>query len=454
MNIRIRTSLLLVLLLAASSTHAQNWTPAFDKFTLSNGLEVILHRDSTQPLVSVHAAYRAGSAVDPRGKTGLAHIAGEMLMMGTKRVPRTELLALHKDHNAAIQAQTGVDWVNLATTVPMNLLETAIMIEADRMLNAEHAVTKENFENITKRMRDLTEKRGKEVLGTLTQAIYNEIYGEKHPYRHITTGVPEQLAGITLTDVRNHVRNYFVPTNASLCIGGNFDPAQARALVEKYFGRIAPGKSGKWVNVSDAFTPLGQGAMVHEDLLSYNQLILVFPTVRSSNADEPALRLLASALAGSSNALMQRVLSRRNPAVRSVQASQSSQELAGTFWITVTCRAETRLQPIFDEVMGMLAAVARDGFPEEDLVPARNAMTMNFLSPLESFHGFGGRCDLLNLGNLMSGTPLYSFTQLAAAQAKGTADMRRVAARYLNPQNQLIISVLPHGKTAQAVSVQ
>jgi hypothetical protein len=81
-------------------------------------------------------------------------------------------------------------------------------------------------------------------------------------------------------------------------------------------------------------------------------------------------------------------------------------------------------------------------------------MTMNFLSPLESFHGFGGRCDLLNLGNLMSGTPLYSFTQLAAAQAKGTADMRRVAARYLNPQNQLIISVVPHGKTAQAVSVQ
>ena len=188
MNIRIRTSLLLVLLLAASSTHAQNWTPAFDKFTLSNGLEVILHRDSTQPLVSVHAAYRAGSAVDPRGKTGLAHIAGEMLMMGTKRVPRTELLALHKDHNAAIQAQTGVDWVNLATTVPMNLLETAIMIEADRMLNAEHAVTKENFENITKRMRDLTEKRGKEVLGTLTQAIYNENYNEKHPYRHIKIG--------------------------------------------------------------------------------------------------------------------------------------------------------------------------------------------------------------------------------------------------------------------------
>jgi zinc protease len=453
MNTRNLSAVIGVALLLTGTLTAQNWAPKFEKFTLKNGLDVILHRDTTLPLISVSIAYRAGSSADKPGKTGIAQIAGEHLMLGTRKVPREKLLEFRSKYNAMIQAQTGVDWVNLSTTMPMNYLEAAIMIEADRLESIDDAVTNESVAAAIKRLREEHAARARKALGALNPKIFQELYDERHPYRHVTIGDADDLDSIGLSDVRAFVRRNYQPGNASLTIGGNFELSAARNYVEKYFGKIQGNRGAQKWKADAVFAPIGQGGFILEDNIRYNQLMLVFPTAPAGHPDESALRLLAQVLAGSNEAVLRRNLPKQNPNIVSVEASQSSQELTGTFWLTITCKMEAPLQPVYDDVMRIVEALAGSGVPEDDLLSARNHLSMTFFTPMETFYGFGGRCDLLNLGNLMSGSPLFSFNQFHAALAAGSPSLQRAAGTYLTRNNQLVISILPAGKSGQAVKL-
>ncbi|MFA6232664.1 MAG: pitrilysin family protein [Bacteroidota bacterium] len=453
MKTRIAFTIVLATLFAAASP-AQEYKPKFEKFTTANGLTVVLHRDTSMALVSLNMAYHAGSALDPEGRTGLANIAGEMLLLGTKKVPREELLRLRNEEHVSISALTTVDWVGIASVFPKDKLETAIMIEADRMDNSGAYFSAERFEGIITNLKKEHERREKQALGTLTQQIFHELYSDGHPYRHSTIGETADADSIVIEDVKGFSDRYHVPANAFLTIGGDFDPTQARKLVEKYFSAIPAGQPVGWTNVPDTFTPIGQGAFVREDRVSFSQVHLVFPTVRAGHPDEAALKLVVKLLNGSENSLLYTNLVKVNPLVHSMDVAQNSNELTGTFWITVTCKVETRLSTIFDQVMRVLDAIAADGASEEELTAARNQSAMEFYTQLETFYGFGGRCDLLNLGNLFGDTPLYSFNLLQDQQQTNSASVRRVAAQYLTAGNQLVVSVVQIGKPEMAVSMK
>ncbi len=438
----------------ATLSAAQDFSPRYDKFTLRNGLTVVLHRDTTLPLVSVNIAYHAGSAFDPAHHTGLANIAGEMLLLGTEKVPREELLRLRNDLHVSISALTTVDWVGIASVFPMNLLEAAVMIEADRMQNSAATFSSERFDTIIGNLKKEHDRREKQALGVLTQQIFHELYAEGHPYRHISIGEAADVDSISFADVRNFSLRYHVPANAFLTIGGNFDPASARKFVEQYFSAIPSGKPAGWANVPDAFTPIGQGSFIREDRVGFNQVHLLFPTVRIGHPDEPVLKLIAKLLSGSENALLQANLVKTNPLVHSVEVTHNANELAGNFWITVTCKLETRLTSVYAQVMRVLEAVASEGVTESELTAARNQSAMEFYTPLESFYGFGGRCDLMNLGNLYGDSPLFNFNLLQNQQQVTSAAVRRATALYLSAGNQLIVSIVPLGKIDFAVSVE
>lgn len=444
----------LLLCLIAVSTAAQDYTPRFEKFVLSNGLHVILHRDTTLPLVSVNMAYHAGSAVDPPGRTGLANIAGEMLLLGTKQVPREELIRLRTEEQVSISAFTSIDWIGIASVFPMDRLEAAIMIEADRMSHAAENFSQERFDAVVNNLRQAHQRRDQQALGTLTQQIFDELYAEGHPYRHSTIGERQDVDSLTLRDVRRFSERYHVPANAFITIGGNFDPAEARSYVEKYFGKLRGGEPVGWANIPDAFSPIGQGTFIREDRISFNQLHLVFPTVRVGHADEPALKLLARLLFGSETSLLYTNVLKSDPLVQSVEVSQTSNELTGTFWITVTCKAEARLKPVYERVMRILEEIAARGVTETELATARNLAAMEFYTPLEAFYGFGGRCDVLNLGNLYAETPLLEFTRLANQQRVTSATLRKAVSTYLAAENQLIVSAVPIGKPEHGVDLK
>lgn len=453
------TRLVLLLFLGIASTiappvTAQPYIPKFEKFTLRNGLHVVLHRDTTLPLISLHMTYHAGSSVDPAGRTGVANIAGEMLLLGTKKVPREELMRLRSEERVSISAMTTVDWFGINSVFPMHLLEKAIEIESDRMQHAAAAFARERFDAIITTLRKEHEKRETQAFGTLTQQIYHELYAENHPYRHISIGERNHLDSIRFSDVRAFSERYHVPANGYLTLAGNFDPATARKLIERQFSGIRGGEAVGWKNIPDVFAPIGQGAFIREDRHGHNQLHLVFPTVRVGHPDEPVLRLIARLLTGSENALLNLNLLRGNPLVHSVEVHQTSNELTGTFWITVNCTVETKLSDVFGQVASLLADLAIRGASDAELLAARNQAAMEFLSPLELVHGFGGRGDVLNLGNLYGANPAFHFIQLENLRDVTSASVKRVATQYLSASNQFIVSVVPFGKAEFGVDLE
>jgi zinc protease len=451
---RMKTRLTLPLLLflcAGSLLRAQEYRPTYDLFTLENGLTVILHSDSTLPLVAVNMAYRAGSSRDQAGKTGIANIAGEMLLTGTKRVPREELLRLRRAEGVSVQAQTSVDWLNIASVFPADMLEEAVRIEADRLENAEETISIEIFNAMKAALQREHARRQKTALGDLMQQIYHELYAKAHPYRHSTIGEARDLDTLSVDDVRSFMQKFYTPANASLAISGDFDAAEVRKLVKDRFGAIPAGKPSRWVNIPDTFTPIGQGAFIREDRMEFNQLHLIFPTVRYGHADDAALRILAKVLNGSPHAVLQKGMVSVNPAVLRVDAYQSAQEIGGNFWISITVTPEAKLQPLFGQVMQLLESLAADGVTEEEIIAARNQSAMDFYTPQEAFYGFGGRGDLLNLGMMYGNDPLQPYELYDSQQAVTSPDIQRVVRRYLNKDNQLVVSAVPMGKREYAV---
>ena len=450
---RMKTRITLTLLLLATALtplSAQDFQPDVTQFTLGNGLTVALQKDSTLPLVSLNCAYRAGSSRDPKGKTGTANIAGEILLTGTRDVPREELLRLRDDRGVAIQGRTSVDWMNISSVYPADLLERAIEIEADRMQHAETSISVEIFEAMIAALRREHQRRLQQPLGTLMQQIYDELYVANHPYRHSTIGMNAHLDSLTLEDVRGFMLRYYTPANASLTLSGHFDPATVPPLLDKHFAGIPAGVVSRWRDLSEDFTPVGQSAFVREDRMEFNQLHLVFPTVRIGHPDAAALHVLAKALNGSPHAILQKGMVEANPAVMRVEAYQSSQELDGHFWISITVKPDARLQPLYGQIMQLLASIAADGATEEEVIGARNQAAMEFYTPQEAFYGFGGRGDVINLGMLYGGDPLFSYRQFDLQQMVTSTDIQRVTARYLNNRNQLVVSAVPMGKREYA----
>lgn len=445
-----KTRIIALLLFGFIHAQAQEYTPAVDSYVLSNGLTVTLHRDTTLPLVAVNMAYRAGSARDPEGKTGLANIAGEMLLTGTHRFPRASLLKLRSERSVSIAGRTTIDWFSISSVFPMDMLEDALSIEADRLENAAQTVSVEVFDAIRTALRREHQRRHSTPLATLMTEIYHELYPAQHPYRHNTIGEAEDLDSLNVDDVRTFISRYISPSNGSMTISGDFDPSAVRALITKYFGPIPAGIVSRWKSIPDDFAPHGQSAFIREDRVDFNQLHLIFPTVRYGQPDDAALRVFAKLLNGSNHGVLRKAMVNDNPAFINADVYQTSHELSGSFWITLTVKLEAELQPLYQRVMQLLASIAKDGVTEEEIIAARNQDAMEFYTPLEAFYGVGGRGDILNLGVLYGGDPLYSFDFFTLQQQTSSKAVQRVVKKYLTKDNMLLVSVVPAGKTDMA----
>jgi predicted Zn-dependent peptidase len=457
----------------AAPLHAQGYRPVFEKITLENGLNIIFHRDTTLPVVSVNMAFHAGSAWDPKGKYGLANIAGTMLLTALPPSSVVALKRLENEGSVSYAGITNVDWTNLASTYPMQQLETALSIEADRMSKVSSSLTAEHVKNAVQYVVKQKTQEGKQKLADVQPRLYAELYPEGHQYRHVSTGDTTDLRSITQADVKKFLDIFMVPANASITIGGNFDLAQAKALARKYFAKIPGGKRMSWKAKDKELPPLGSSALIKEAPTDYSFLYILFATAPYGDPGEPGLKMLGQFLTGASDARLKKALLEYNQDVLDVSATQSSQELDGTFWVVVTCKPDARLPLVYTQIMNKLAGATNedasrgsailtdaDKVKEDrpitpvELQMARNLSEMQFLSPLEKFYGFGGRCDVLNLANLYTGNPLSPVLAMQNQAEVTTFTLNDLMSKYFSRDHHVVMSIVPPGRRAQAVTLK
>ena len=210
--------------------------------TLSNGLRVILSRDHATPVVAVNLWYHVGSANEREGRTGFAHLFEHMLFQGSAQVEANEHFELVQRAGGTLNGSTWLDRTNYYETLPSHHLELALWLEADRMARLLPAMTQEKLDT----QRDVVKNERRwsvdnQPYGTWWERLPALCFPPAHPFHHSLIGSMEHLTAASLDDVAEFFRTYYTPDNAVLTICGDFDEAEARAMVERQFGAIPRG---------------------------------------------------------------------------------------------------------------------------------------------------------------------------------------------------------------------
>src|SRR5918997_1193742 len=218
----------------------------FPEYRLKNGLRVILHEDRSTPVVGVNLWYHVGSKDEVPGRTGFAHLFEHMMFQGSKNYDDDYFKPIQQIAGGNLNGSTNPDRTNYWEVVPSNFLELPLFMEADRLSNLLDVLDEKKLANQREVVKN--EKRqnyDNQPYGLVGARINETLYPKNHPYHWLTIGSLDDLSAASLEDVKNFFRRFYTPNNASLAIAGDFDPAEARRLVEKYFGGIPAGPEVK-----------------------------------------------------------------------------------------------------------------------------------------------------------------------------------------------------------------
>ncbi len=416
----------------------------FEKYTLSNGLSVVLHQDKSDPVVSVAVYYHVGSSREAKGKTGFAHLFEHLMFQRSENVGEDEFFRNIQGAGGTLNGSTSQDRTNYYAVVPRNALELVLWMESDRMGYLENTINAKSFaiqQNVVQN--EKRESVDNAPYGFNNELILKYLYPEGHPYSWTVIGKMEDLSNATVEDVKEFHRKFYVPNNAFLVISGDFETAEAKAMVEKYFGEI-PG--GEPVPKRDPMnvTLNSTVKLYHEDNFARApRLTMVFPTVERYSKDSYALDFLGEILSGSRKSPMYKVLVKEKKLTSNVMARNGSQELTGSFTISVTANPGVNLTEVEKAIFESFERFEKEGFDENDLLRIKARYETMFVSRFASVQG---KAFTLAEYMMYTGDPAFYKKDLANIQAVTVDDIKRVYEKYIKGKNFVQTSFVPKGQ--------
>ena len=429
---------------APSPAPARTVSLPFEKYTLPNGLEVILHEDHLIPQVVVNLWYKVGSKDEVVGRTGFAHLFEHVMFQGTKHVGEDKHFEyLQKAGASNINGSTGTDHTNYFEVVPSNQLELALWLESDRMgFLLERPGFKETLDNqrdvVKNERRQRVENR---PMGLVSKVTLEALYPPSHPYFHEVIGSMEDLSAASVEDVKAFFRKYYTPNDATLVIAGDLDRAKTKDLVEKYFGPIPSGDP--IVRETAAITPSTdrQKRIAMEAKVQQPEIFISYSTPANFAPGDRELDLVARVLAGGkSSRLYQRMVYDMKIA-QSVTASQESQKLTGTFEITASPMPGHTLDELLAVIDQEVEKLRTAPIEPRDLERSKNQIESDVVRSLESLLARAERLQAYNDG---VGDPGFVTEDLRQYLAVEAPVLQNVAAQYLRKDTRVIVTVEPN----------
>jgi len=445
------TIVLFILFIAAFSScktekKETSLTIPFEKYTLPNGLTVVLNIDKSDPIAALAVYYHVGSSREVEGKTGFAHLFEHMMFQKSENVGEDQLFKNIQGAGGTLNGSTSQDRTNYYEVVPKNALEMAMWMEADRMGFLTNTVTKAalvNQQNVVQ-----NEKRqsvDNAAYGFNSEIIAKNLYPAGHPYSWTVIGLMEDLTSATVEDVRAFHKKYYAPNNATLVISGDINKEEVKILVEKYFGEIPSGEAIEKRGPMPAALA-STIKLYHEDnFAKAPQLTMAFPTVERFSKDSYALNFLGELLASSKKAPLYTVLVKDKKLTSRVMARNGSQELAGSFMISVGANPGVNLTDVEKAIFEGLDKFEKEGFTEEDLIRIKASYETSFVSRFASVQG---KAFTFAEYTMNTGDPEYYKKDLAGIQAVTMEDIKNVYAKYIKGKNFVQTSFVPKGQVS------
>jgi zinc protease len=445
----------IVLLALTGAVWAQNASVKVDfKDTrLSNGLRVITVEDHNAPVIAVSVTYNVGSRNEKAGRTGFAHLFEHMMFQGSENVGKSEHFILIQNNGGNMNGTTNEDRTNYFEALPANQLELALFLEADRMRSL--AVTQENLDN----QRNAVQEERRIGLDNAAYGksgeVLQELMYDNFGYKHDTVGSMDDLNAASVADVQAFFKMYYAPNNAVLTLVGDFKPAEAMAIIKRYFEVIPRQPDPPAFDPTEPEQKAERRASVDDVLARAYRVAIAYKTVAGNTSDFYALQVLANVLGGGggggggggrgggggggSSRFNQKLVREQELVLNANSGAQEARGI-GAFRITATPRPGVKTEDVEAAIYAEIARLQKEPIADWELQKAKSGARRNFINGLQSSLG---RANSIGQYAVYYGDPNLINTRIDKVMAVTKEDVMRVANKYLVATNRTVVITVP-----------
>ena len=421
------------------STNAQK--VAFEEYNLDNGMHVILHKDTSAPVVVTSVMYHVGAKDEQPGRTGMAHFFEHLLFEGTENIKKGEWFKMVSSNGGRNNANTTDDRTYYYEIFPSNKLELGLWMESERLLHpiiGQDGVDTQN--EVVKEEKRL--RVDNQPYSRFLEYVKENIF-KKHPYKGTTIGKMEDLDAATLEEFLAFNKKFYVPNNATLVVAGDIDIASAKKMIQDYFGPIPKGSEiSKDFPMEDPITET-MNAKGYDPNIQIPAIMAAYRTPSMKTRDSRILDMISSYLsAGKSSVLYKKLVDEKKMALQA-GAINASQEDYGTYILFGLPQGETKLEDIVKEIDEEITKMQTELISERDYQKLQNQFENNFVNSNSSVEGIANS---LARYNVLYGDTNLINTEIDIYRSITREDIQAVAKKYLNPNQRLILEYLPEKK--------
>ncbi len=441
--------LVLFTILACKQNEAKSDTKEFkvdyEKFTLDNGLQVILHVDKSDPVAAVALTAHVGSAREKEGRTGFAHLFEHLLFLESENLGKGGLDQMSaRIGGSGANGSTSRDRTNYFQTVPKDALEKMIWAEADKLGYFINTVTEPVLSKEKQVVKNEKRQRvDNQPYGHNSAIINSNLYPKGHPYSWEVIGSLEDLQNATLADVKDFFRRWYVPNNVTLTIAGDIDVAQTKAWVKKYFDEIPRGEDIPEIKKQTVTLKESKRLFYEDNFARAPRLTITWPSVHEYHPDSYAVSVLSQYLTEGKKAPLYKILVEDQQLTSNVRMRQNSSEIAGQLMLSVTAFNQTDLNTVAAAITDGFRDFEMNGISEDDLKRIKAGQETNFYNGLSSVLGKGFQ---LAQYEIFAGDPGFINQDVKNILAVTPDDVMRAYNTYVKGKNYVATSFVPKGQ--------
>lgn len=428
----------------SKSATETNFALNYEKFTLDNGLEVVLHEDHSDPMVAVATLMHVGSNREKPGKTGFAHFFEHMAFNDSENVPRGSNRKVIPEWGGSRNGGTWSDGTIYYEVVPKDAFEKILWIDSDRLGYMINTVTTEALEREKQVVKN--EKRqnyDNTPYGFTSEIIRANLYPKEHPYNWTVIGSLPDLQAATLEDVKEFYNMYYGPNNATLVIAGDIDIEETKKAVKKWFGEIKKGNDVVELTPIPVTLEETKSLYFEDNFAKLPELQMVFPTVEMFHEDQYALDILGQMLSGSKKSPLYKEIVANKKLSPSVSSYNNSSELAGEFTFSVRANAGVDLNKVKTAIDKALENFEAN-FDEAQLERIKAQQEVQLYQRTESVIN---KAFALANGNVYANDPAHVIKEAEYTKNVTKEDIIRVYNTYIKDKHYVMTSFVPKGQT-------
>lgn len=423
-----------------------------EKYTLKNGMRVILAPDSSVPVVTVYTIYGVGARAEEKGRTGFAHLFEHMMFQGSQNAPKGTHFKVVESNGGSLNGSTHPDYTDYFEVLPSNKLGVALWLESDRMRAL--SINQANLDNQKEAVKQ--ERRlsfDNQPYATAIVDHWPELAFKNWQNSHSLIGSFEDLNAATVDDVSRFFRTHYAPNNAVLVLSGDINVPEAKKLVEAYYGDIPSQPQPKEPDMTEPPQTAPRSEVYKDKLARVPAVVMGYPGPARRSAEYNALVMLDLILSGGDSSRFNLNLVKGRKSVIQYEAnlgwpfaSASDYKAPGDYAMYFLYNPAFTGKQIVEQVGEELAKVQKDGVDAKELDRARTYLRSTRIRQLQSSHS---RAAMLGRYELLDGNPEYVNTELNDFLAVTPQQIQAVAKKYFAPEKLTVLDIVPAG-AAQA----